>query len=118
MESRLPRSWVMPAAGLAFVCVIAVGAVRAPAEAIRQGAFSVGCRFSHASRDDPIVYPGEPGASHRHGFYGNRSTDADSTRGSLLGSSSTCAHEADLAATWFPAGIFRGRAIVAPNERT
>ncbi len=118
MMFRLPRSLVMLASGLAFGCVIVVGAVRAPAEAIRQGAFSVGCRFSHASRDDPIVYPGEPGASHRHGFYGNRSTDADSTRESLLASRSTCAHDGDLAATWFPAGIFRGRAIVAPKERT
>jgi hypothetical protein len=115
---QLPRRLrTLIAAGLMMLAMAAVwfpGSVHA----VRQGAFSVGCRFSHASRDDPIVYPDQPGASHRHGFYGNRSTDASSTRASLLAARSTCRHDADLAATWFPAGIFRGRALVAPNERT
>lgn len=28
------------------------------------------CYFSHISADDPIVYPGQPGVSHSHTFFG------------------------------------------------
>jgi hypothetical protein len=114
----VPRPRTSIAAALTLFTMMTLVSAPSPAHAIRQGAFSVGCRFSHASRDDPIVRPREPGVSHRHGFYGNRSTDAWSTRSSLLAARTTCGHEADLAAAWFPAGIFRGRALVAPNERT
>lgn len=119
MSSPLPRPRVLVVVlAAALLAAVVPGVVGRPAEAIRQGAFSVGCRLSHTSRDDPIVYPGEPGAAHRHAFYGNRSTDAFSTRRSLLRANSTCRHDADTAATWFPTAIFRGRAVEAQNERT
>ena len=116
----LSRSRLFPCivVGISILAVLGQGGARSPAQAIRQGAFAVGCRFSHASHDDPILYPDDPGRSHRHAFYGNRSTDAFSTRTSLLDARTSCRHDADLAATWFPAAIFRGRAVVAPNERT
>ena len=41
--------------------------------------FIVTCAFSHTAPDDPIVFPGEPGQSHQHDFFGNRATDAWST---------------------------------------
>ncbi|MEI6403953.1 MAG: hypothetical protein WCP59_17400, partial [Actinomycetota bacterium] len=44
-----------------------------------RGQFVVECGFSHAGTDDPIVYPGQPGASHEHVFFGNTGTDAAST---------------------------------------
>jgi hypothetical protein len=103
---------------VSLVLVAVLGGLRSPAGAIREGAFAVGCRFSHASHDDPIMFPGDPGRSHRHAFYGNRSTDAHSTRRSLLRARTTCRHDPDLSAAWFPTAIFRGRAIVAPNQRT
>jgi hypothetical protein len=37
------------------------------------------CDPSHTLPDDPIVHPGQPGTSHLHNFWGNASTDADST---------------------------------------
>ena len=43
------------------------------------GQFVVECGYSHSAPDDPIVYPGQPGMSHEHDFFGNVTTDADST---------------------------------------
>jgi hypothetical protein len=50
------------------------------------GIFSVlGCGTpGHQAPDDPIVAPGVEGAAHLHQFFGNLSTEADSTYGSLL----------------------------------
>lgn len=69
------------------------------------GAFGVQCPLSHILADDPIVHPGMPGMSHRHAFYGNRSTDAHSTYKSLLRAKTTCTDgdpPKDLAAEWVP----------------
>ena len=41
--------------------------------------FVTRCTFSHRLADDPIVRPGQPGASHSHDFFGNRTTNANST---------------------------------------
>ena len=41
--------------------------------------FAASCAFSHSADDDPIVFPGRPGLSHRHDFFGSTRTDADST---------------------------------------
>jgi len=54
------------------------------------GAFRTECRYSHVSFDDPIVYPGQPGAAHLHAFYGNTAMDAYTTTADN-GASSTCA---------------------------
>ena len=32
--------------------------------------------YSHTASDDPIVYPGQPGQSHLHEFFGNTDVDA------------------------------------------
>ena len=64
--------------------------------------FYANCRFSHTSNDDPIVYPGEPGRSHAHTFFGNRSTDAKSTPASLRAGRTTCKPRADKAGYWVP----------------
>ena len=41
--------------------------------------FVENCRYSHQAPDDPIVFPGQPGASHQHTFVGNRTTSAFSS---------------------------------------
>jgi hypothetical protein len=43
----------------------------------------VPCRFSHRNQDDPIVFPRQPGRSHDHTYFGNRSTNSFSTLASL-----------------------------------
>jgi Domain of unknown function (DUF1996) len=70
--------------------------------------FYANCRFSHTSNDDPIVYPNEPGRSHHHTFFGNRSTDADSTPATLRGARTTCKPSTDTAAYWVPTLYRRG----------
>ena len=66
------------------------------------GQFIVACDWSHASFDDPIVHAGMEGMSHRHEFFGNTTTDADSTYESLLAGDTTCAQKLDRAAYWVP----------------
>jgi hypothetical protein len=64
--------------------------------------FYANCRFSHTADDDPIVFPGQPGKSHPHTFFGNTSTDANSTLASLRTARTTCKPRADRAAYWVP----------------
>jgi Domain of unknown function (DUF1996) len=60
------------------------------------------CTFDHRLQADPIVAPGEVSA-HLHDFFGNQSTDADSTYRSLLAARHTsCAIAKDKAAYWVP----------------
>jgi hypothetical protein len=47
------------------------------------GNFRTQCEFSHLAYDDPIVYPGQPHASHLHQFFGNTGANAFSTYSSL-----------------------------------
>jgi hypothetical protein len=47
------------------------------------GAFRMSCAAGHLAKDDPIVYPGQPGASHLHQFWGNTLTNASSNYSSL-----------------------------------
>ena len=52
--------------------------------------FLVECLYSHAAADDPIVYPGQPGHSHLHMFFGNTEVDAFTTVESLRNGDTTC----------------------------
>ncbi len=69
--------------------------------------FVVGCGMSHESNDDPIIHPGHAGLSHHHIFFGNRSTNAESTVASLKAASTTCEDPADRASYWLP-GLVNG----------
>lgn len=106
---------LLVAAGMAIVALLVrLDAGRRPSP----GSFGVGCPLSHTSGDDPIVHPGEPGRSHLHAFFGNTTTDAWSTRRSLLAGTTTCTDRADLAAVWAPVAVHDGRLIVPEGERT
>jgi hypothetical protein len=73
------------------------------------------CTFAHRQMDDPIVFPGEPGAAHNHDFYGNETTDAYSTPASLLRGTTTCDLEADKAAYWLPT-LYVGEEMISTRE--
>jgi hypothetical protein len=77
--------------------------------------FTVSCKFSHRAKDDPIMFPGQPGASHSHDFLANRSTSARSTYTSLLAAETNCNREEDTAAYWVPTLYQNGRAL-APSD--
>lgn len=69
-----------------------------------EGAFRFGCYASHEAYDDPIVYPGQPGRSHLHTFFGNTLADGNSTYESLRRSgNSSCGNELNRSAYWMPA---------------
>jgi hypothetical protein len=99
------------ASGAAVLFV--AGAANAGDEAakLRGNNFYANCRFSHTSNDDPIVYPGEPGRSHHHTFFGNKSTDANSTPANLRKAQTTCKPRADKAAYWVPTLFQDGREV-------
>lgn len=64
--------------------------------------FVVGCAVSHEADADPILHPKMNGKSHRHVFFGNRSTSADSTLSTLRKSATTCEDPLDRASYWMP----------------
>ena len=82
------------------------------------GQFVVACDWSHASFDDPIVHAGMEGMSHRHEFFGNTTTDADSTYESLLAGDTSCAQKLDRAAYWVPSLLDGEGRVVQPAARS
>jgi len=65
--------------------------------------FRADCQFSHRKADDPIVFPGLPGASHMHSFVGNKALDAGTTAADLQKfTATTCKPIQDHSAYWVP----------------
>jgi Domain of unknown function (DUF1996)/RTX calcium-binding nonapeptide repeat (4 copies) len=73
--------------------------------------FAVRCDFSHRNSDDPVVHPGEQGAAHSHDFFGNETTNADSTYESMSapGTETTCTRPEDTAGYWIPTVSWSGQ---------
>jgi hypothetical protein len=85
------------------------------------GAFRFICGAGQILADDPIVFPGQPGKSHLHQFYGNTGANASSTYDSLrTRGGSTCNFTgADTALNrsgyWMPA-MFDGKGnVIKPD---
>ena len=76
--------------------------------------FAVTCDFSHSGRVDPIVMPGMAMMSHLHQFFGNTTTNENSTGASLLSGGTTCSDQTDLSAYWFPA-LYQDDVLVEPT---
>ena len=85
------------------------------------GAFRFICGAGQLSYDDPILYPGQPGKSHLHQFYGNVAANANSTYSSLRGGGdSTCnwtgkGIAANRSAYWMPAMLDGKGNVVRPD---
>jgi hypothetical protein len=71
------------------------------------GQFRIMCTFSHMNFDDPIVYPGRPGAAHLHTFFGNTGANASSTEQSIrdTGNSTCLGGTINRSAYWVPSMI-------------
>lgn len=91
-------------------CVAFVGTLPASAHA---NSFVVKCGSAHVANDDPIVFPGKPGASHRHEFFGAKGVTAHSTDAGLRKSATTCAHRDDTASYWSPSLEVDGKLVRA-----
>ncbi|MFI1993680.1 DUF1996 domain-containing protein [Actinoplanes sp. NPDC020271] len=74
-----------------------------PGNAGNLAEFRADCTYSHRKADDPIVFPGLPGASHMHSFVGNKAVDAGTTADDLMKfTASTCKPAVDHSAYWVP----------------
>ena len=83
------------------------------------GAFRFLCMPGQISYDDPIIYPGKPGAAHLHQFFGNTKANAYSTYSSLRGSgNSTCMSPLNRSAYWMPAMLDGKGSVVRPDYVT
>ena len=86
------------------------------------GAFRFICGAGQLSYDDPILFPGQPGKSHLHQYYGNVTADANSTYASLRGAGdSTCnwtgkGIAANRSAYWMPAMLDGKGNVVRPDQ--
>lgn len=82
---------------------------------VGDGQFRIACQYSHFAYDDPIVFPGQPGRSHLHMFFGNTGVSAHTTTDTLLDSGGgTCnGFELNRSGYWIPALLDgRGNAVV------
>lgn len=92
------------------VAVVLIGVSTIPASA-GSGVFSItGCTDAGVRPDDPIVMPGHAGMSHLHQFFGNETTNANSTLADMVVGTSSCPLSADTAGYWAPA-------LLDPNDQ-
>jgi len=93
------------------------------AKNIREGdvRFKVTCNLDRQLSDDPIVFPGQPGVSHQHDFFGKLSITASTTTYTQLvngDDKTTCNDGLDMAAYWSPSLITSDQGIVKPSRVT
>ena len=91
----------------------------APPSGDGTGNFRTTCFPTHMSRNDPIVFPGQPDRAHLHTFFGNTGANAYSTTDSLLttGNSSCRGGIVNRSAYWVPSMIdTRTNRAVMPAE--
>ncbi|GAB7052717.1 DUF1996 domain-containing protein [Catenuloplanes indicus] len=73
-----------------------------PPNVVRVAEFLADCPYSHRLPDDPIIFPGLPGASHMHSFFGATVTNAMTNLADLLNSQTTCNPREDKSSYWVP----------------
>lgn len=76
--------------------------------------FQADCSSNQNAPNDPIVFPGQAGASHMHTFMGATTTNEKSTTGSLSAGSTSCVTPQDHSGYWFPT-LYNGTQIVTPS---
>ena len=83
------------------------------------GGFRMTCVAGQLLKDDPIVYPGQPGASHLHQFWGNTGANANSTYQSLRTTGQTTCGDPNApvnrTAYWMPAMLDGAGHAVKPD---
>jgi len=83
------------------------------------GAFRMLCNAGKIIKDDPVVYPGQPGVSHLHVVWGNQGMDANSTYQSLRTTGTTSCGDPNApvnrTAYWMPAMLDGVGNVVLPD---
>src|SRR5215207_1599856 len=99
---------LMVGVAAAAACVVTLMWWKAPAASGQdetsptEPSFLVKCEFSHRAQVDPIVDFGNPKPHHMHEFFGNTTTNANSTYNTLRAVGTTCDDPKDTAAYWIP----------------
>jgi hypothetical protein len=85
-----------------------------------EGAVRILCNLAKMAFDDPIVFPGQPGVSHLHQFFGNTNVNAFTNADSIANAGNgTCSGGiANRTGYWTPAMIAADGTIVAPTTWT
>lgn len=106
-----------PGVGTSAGGTIPSGSIQRPSNDTT-GNFRTNCWFSHMNYDDPIIFPGQPGASHLHTFFGNTGVTAATTTGSLISSgNSTCdGGTLNRSSYWVPSVIDSDGDPVVPSR--
>jgi hypothetical protein len=115
MEVSSQRTWqarlalmLIVGVAAAAACVVTLMWWKAPAASGQEEtvpneeSFVVKCDFSHRDQVDPIVDFGNPKSFHMHDFYGNTTTDENSTYKTLRAGGTNCDEPGDTAAYWAP----------------
>ena len=84
------------------------------------GSFRTTCSLAKFLFDDPIVFPGQPGKSHLHMFFGNTAVDNTMTSDLITtkGNSSCRGGILNRTGYWTPAMIDANGNVVMPDEAT
>lgn len=96
---------------VSLLIVTALLVTPAPVHAQDSG-WIVSCNYSHSNNDDPIVFPGQPGASHLHDYVGARTVNAHSTAQTMLAGGTTCLIPGDKSGYWVPALYENGQRVL------
>lgn len=104
-------------ASVLILTMLLVGFVSVSGARAARGSFVVTCGYSHSLEDDPIVWPGQPGASHLHDFFGNEGTNANSSVQSMRGDDTTCRLLSDRAGYWNPTVYLDGVPVTPDRVR-
>lgn len=102
---------------LAALLVLLFAPAAAPA-APSGGNFLLGCDVHTVSRDDPIVFPGQPGAAHMHAFAGGQPVDAFSFFGSLVLGDTSCQFPGNKSAVWTPLIVSAAGEYIEPTNHS
>jgi hypothetical protein len=104
-----------------FDPTLAYEATAIPGPDVGEGAFRFLCGAGQLIGDDPIVFPGQPGVSHLHQFYGNTLANAFSTFTSLRTTGkttcgpSTSIYPVNRSGYWQPAMLDGKGHVVQPD---
>jgi hypothetical protein len=115
MEASSKRTWqvrfalmLMVGVAAAAACVVTLLWWKAPVASGQEEtvpneeSFVVKCDFSHRDQVDPIVDFGKATSFHMHDFFGNTTTDENSTYQTLRAGGTNCDDPQDTAAYWTP----------------
>ncbi|MGI5241523.1 DUF1996 domain-containing protein [Dactylosporangium sp. CA-139066] len=94
----------------------AIQPVPVPAGTTRVAEFHTDCAVSNEAKDDPIVFPGLPGASHMHTFFGP-TVDAATKPADIAARSTNCNAKGDNSAYWVPQLTLNGQPVKIKSFR-